>query len=100
MDGRTLTVLNVLDPYNRACLAIRVGRRRKAVNVSDVIEELLMLSQAPNHLRMDNGPGLIDHALRECCTGNGSATAYIPPGSPWENAFVEAYNGRFRDKFL
>jgi len=100
MVGHMLNFLKVIDEFSRVWLAIRLGRHFQAVDVIDTIEELLMLSQAPNHLRMDNGPGLIDHALRECCTGNGSATAYIPPGSPWENAFVEAYNGRFRDKFL
>jgi transposase InsO family protein len=49
---------------------------------------------------MDNGPEFIAHALQEWCTGSGSATEYIPPGSPWENPFVESFNGRFRDEFL
>lgn len=54
----------------------------------------------PTHLRMDNGPEFIAHALQEWCTGSGTGTAYIPPGSPWENPFVESFNGRFRDEFL
>ena len=49
---------------------------------------------------MDNGPEFIAHALQEWCTGSGTGTAYIPPGSPWENPFVESFNGRFRDEFL
>jgi transposase InsO family protein len=76
------------------------GRTLKFLNVIDTIEELLKLYPAPTHLRMDNGPEFIAHALQEWCTGNGSATAYIPPGSPWENPFVESFNGRFRDEFL
>ena len=75
MDGRTLKFLNVVDEYSRVCLAIRVGRRCKAVDVIDAIEELLELYPAPTHLRMDNGPEFIAHALQEWCTGNGSGTA-------------------------
>ena len=100
MDGRTLKFLNVIDEFSRVCLAIRVGRRCKAVDVIHTIEELLKLYPTPTHLRMDNGPEFIAHALQEWCTGNGSATAYIPPGSPWENPFVESFNGRLRDEFL
>jgi putative transposase len=100
MDGRTLKFLNVIDEFSRVCLAIRVGRRCKAVDVIDTIEELLKLYPAPAHLRMDNGPEFIAHALQEWFIGNGSATGYIPPGSPWENPFVESFNCRFRDEFL
>ena len=93
--------VQVDDAYlGRVCLAIRVGRRCKAVDVIDTIEELLKLYPPPTHLRMDNGPELIAHALQEWCTGSGTGTAYIPPGSPWENPFVESFNGRFRDEFL
>jgi transposase InsO family protein len=70
------------------------------VDVIDTIEELLKLYPPPTHLRMDNGPEFIAHALQEWCTGNGSATTYIPPGSPWENPFVESFNSRLRDEFL
>ena len=100
MDGRTLKFLNVVDEFSRVCLAIRVGRRCRALEVIDTIEELLKLYPAPTHLRMDNGPEFIAHALQEWCTGSGSATAYIPPGSPWENPFMESFNSRLRDEFL
>jgi putative transposase len=85
MDVRMLKFLNVLDEYSRVCQAIRVGRRCKAVDVIDTIEELLKLYPAPTHLRMDNGPEFIANALQEWCAGSGCSTAYIPPGSPWEN---------------
>jgi len=100
MDGRRLKFLNVIDEFSRTCLAIRVGRRCKAVDVITTIEQLLSQHPAPTHLRMDNGPEFIANALQEWCMGNGSATAYIPPGSPWENPFVESFNGRLRDEFL
>ena len=100
MDGRTLKFLNVIDEFSRVCLAIRVGRRCKSVDVIDTIEELLKLYPPPTHLRMDNGPEFIAHALQEWCTGSGTGTAYIPPGSPWENGFCESFNGTFRDNLL
>ena len=100
MDGRTLKFLNVVDKFSRVCLAIRIGRLCRAFEVIDTIEKLLKLYPAPTHLRMDNGPEFIAHALQEWCTGSGSGTAYIPPGSPWENPFVESFNSRLRDEFL
>ena len=65
MDGRTLKFLNVIDEYSRLCLAIRVGRRCKAAEVIDTIEELLKLYPPPTHLRMDNRPEFIATALQE-----------------------------------
>jgi transposase InsO family protein len=100
MDGRTLKFLNVVDVFRRVCLAIRVDRRCRAADDIDTIEDLLRLNPPPTHLRMDNGPEFIANALQERCKGSGSSTAYIEPGSPWENPFVESFNSRFRDEFL
>ena len=100
MDGRRLKFLNIVDEYSRLCLVIHISRRCKAIDVIDTIEELLKQYPAPTHLRMDNGPEFIAHALQEWCTGSGSSTVYIAPGSPWENPFVESFNSRFRDEFL
>jgi putative transposase len=65
MDGRRLNLLNIVDEYSRLCLAIRVGRRCKAVDLIDAIEELFKQYPAPTHLRMDNGPEFIAHLLKE-----------------------------------
>jgi len=102
MDGCRLKLLNIVDEYSRLYLAIRVGRRCKTIDVIDTVEELFRQYPAPTHLRMDNGPEFVAHALQEWCTDNGygSGTEYIPPGSPWENPFVESFNRRFRDEFL
>ena len=100
MDERRLRFLNILDEDTRSCPAISVGRRSKAVDVIAAIEELFGQYPVPTHLRRDSGPEFIAHALQEWCMGNESGTAYIPPGSPWENPFVESFKGRFRDKFL
>jgi transposase InsO family protein len=100
MNGRKLKFLNVIDEYSRMALAIRVGRRCKAVDVIDTLEELLSKFPAPTHIRMDNGPEFIALALQEWCVGSGTGTEYIPPGAPWENPFVESFNSRIRDEFL
>ena len=73
MDGRTLKFLNVIDEYSRLCLAIRIGRRCRAAEVIDAIEELLKLYPPPTHVRMDNGPEFNCFAealrLRQCLAG-------------------------------
>ena len=66
----------------------------------DTIEELLKFEPPPTHLRMDNGPEFITNALQEWSAGSGCSAAYISPGSPLENSFVESFNSRFRDEFL
>ena len=100
MDGRRLKFLNIVDEYTRLYLAIHTGGRCKAVDVIDTIDDLLKQYPAPIHLRMDNGPEIIAHALQEWCTDSGTSTASIEPGSPWENPFVESFNSRFRDEVL
>lgn len=99
-DGRRLKLLNIVDEYTREALAMRVGRRCDADTVVSVIESLVAARGAPAHLRMDNGPEMIAWALRDWCRLAGTATAYIEPGSPWENPFVESFNGRVRDELL
>ncbi|QNI66201.1 transposase [Synechococcus sp. BMK-MC-1] len=65
-----------------------------------VLEELTSLYPAPKYIRSDNGPEFIAHALRKWCESSGTSTAYIKPGSPWQNGFSESFNSRFRDEFL
>ena len=99
-DGRRLKFLNVIDEHSRLCLAIRVGGRCKAKDVVEVLEELTSLYPAPAFIRSDKGPEFIAQALRGWCEAVGTTTAFIEPGSPWENGFTESFNGRFRDEFL
>ena len=66
-----------------------------------VLEELTSLYPAPAFIRSDNGPEFLAQALRDWCEASTTtSTAYIAPGSPWENGFAESFNGRFRDEFL
>ena len=99
-DQRRLKMANVVDEFTRECLAIRVGRSCDADQLIDVLEMLVAERGAPDHLRMDNGPEMIAWALRDWCRLSGTTTTYIEPGAPWENPFVESFNGRFRDECL
>jgi putative transposase len=99
-DHRRLKLLNIVDEFTREALAMRVGRTCDADAVVATIETLVAERGRPEHLRMDNGPELIAWALRDWCRLSGTGTIYIEPGSPWENPYVESFNGRVRDELL
>ena len=99
-DRRRLKLCNIVDEHTREALAMRVARNCTADDLVTIIDALVAERGAPTHLRMDNGPELIAWALRDWCRMNGTATSYIEPGSPWENPFVESFNGRVRDELL
>jgi transposase InsO family protein len=99
-DGRSFRMLNVVDEFTRECLAIRVGRRLKAADVIDVLADLFILRGVPGHIRSDNGPEFVATAVRAWISGVGAKTAFIEPGSPWENGYVESFNGKLRDELL
>jgi transposase InsO family protein len=99
-DGRKYRMLNVIDEFTHECLAIRVSRKLKAVDVIDVLSDLFILRGVPAHIRSDNGPEFVAKAVQEWITAVGARTAYIAPGSPWENGFIESFNARLRDELL
>ena len=99
-DGRAFRTLNVLDEFGRECLAIRVKRKLNSVDVIDVLTDLFILRGVPAYIRSDNGPEFIAEAVRSWISAVGAQTAYIEPGSPWENGYVESFNARFRDELL
>ncbi len=91
----------MIDEHSRLCLAIRVGRRCKAKDVVAVREGLTTLYAALAYIRSDIGPEFIAKAIRGWCEARTTtSTAYIAPGSPWENGLAESFKGRFRDEFL
>lgn len=99
-DGRRLKLANIIDEHPREALDIWVDR---SITADDLVERLDLLAAergAPGHLRMDNGPELVAWALKEWCRLRGTGTSYIKPGSPWENPWVESFNGRLRDECL
>ena len=99
-DGRKYRMLNVIDEFTHECLAIRVARKLKAIDVIDVLSDLFILRGIPGHIRSDNGPEFVAKAVQEWITAVGAKTAYIEPGSPWENGYVESFNARLRDELL
>ncbi len=99
-DGRMLKLLNVIDEYSRECLAIDVGRSINADGVVSCLERLVEQRGAPVYVRFDHGPEFIAYAMADWCRFNGTDTVFIDPGSPWQNAWIESFNGRLRDEFL
>jgi putative transposase len=100
-DGRLLKLLNVVDEYTREALAIVVGRRIDADATVDVLAQIVAdRGTAPGCIRCDNGPELTANALRDWCRFSGAGSSYIEPGAPWENPYVESFNGRLRDELL
>jgi putative transposase len=99
-DGRVLKLLHVVDEFTREALEILVARRIDADATVAVLERLVGERGAPEHVRCDNGPELTGHALRDWCRFARAETAFIEPGSPWQNPYVESFGARVRDELL
>ena len=84
-DGRASRMLNVLDEFTRESLAIRVRRKLSSIDVIDVLTDLFILRGIPGYIRSDNGPEFVAEAVRRWVAAVGARTAFIEPGSPWEN---------------
>ena len=95
-----LKLLNVIDEYTRECLAIVVERSIDADGVVECLDRIAADRGAPRYLRFDNGPEFIAVAVADWCRFNFTDTVFIDPGSPWQNAWIESFNGRLRDEFL
>ena len=93
-------LLNVLDEFTRESLAIRVRRKLSSIDVIDVLTDLFILRGIPAWIRSDNGPEFVAEAVRRWVAAVGAKTAFIEPGSPWENGYIESFNARLRDELL
>jgi putative transposase len=93
-------MLNLIDEFTRECLAIRIDRRLRSTDVIDVLSDQFILRGVPDHIRSDNGPEFVANAVREWIAAVGARTAYIEPGSPWENGYCESFNAKLRDELL
>ncbi len=82
------------------CIAVRIERKLKSIDVIAVLASLFITRGVPEHIRLDHGPEFITAAVQEWIAAVGAKTAYIAPGSPWENGFVESFNTRLRDELL
>jgi len=99
-DGRALKLLNIVDEFTRESLVMLVARSIDADMVVATLERLVAERGAPELLRMDNGPEMTAYALRDWCVLSKTGTAFIEPGSPWQNPFVESFHARVRDELL
>ncbi len=99
-DGRAFRLLSIVDEYTRECLAIDVARRMNHRDVLERLAELFVERGVPQSLRSDNGPEFTAQAIRDWLKAIGVRTLYIEPGSPWENGYVESFNGKLRDELL
>jgi len=99
-DGKPLKLLPLLDEFTRECLSIDVQRSITARDVISTLEYLFAVRGAPQYLRSDNGPEFIADTIKSWLARSGVGTLYIEKGSPWENAYSESFNSRFRNEFL
>jgi transposase InsO family protein len=99
-NGRQIRMLTVIDEYTRKCLSIRVDYRLKSDDVLDVLSTLFLTQGIPEYIRSDNGSEFTAQVLQDWLRGLDVKTAYIEPGSPWENGFNERFNGSLRDECL
>jgi len=99
-EGRPLKFLNVVDEYTRECLAIKVDRRQTSRDVLRTLAQLMLKHGVPEHIRSDNGPEFVAKAVRQWLSRLGVKTLFIEPGSPWENGYIESFNGKLRDEIL
>ena len=99
-NGKAFRILVILDEYTRECLAMLVARHITSQDVIDQLYELFLLRGVPEHIRSDNGPEFTAKAIRKWLNHVGVKTLFIEPGSPWENGYVESFNGKLRDELL
>ena len=99
-DGRPLRLLVIVDEHTRECLSIDVARRLNSEDVLERLAWLFVMRGVPEHIRSDNGPEFTAEAVRSWLKRVGVRTLFIEPGSPWENGYVESFNGKLRDELL
>jgi len=99
-DGRSFRILTVMDEYTRECLATLVNRRITSPDVIDQLFHLFLFRGIPEHIRSDNGPEFTAREIRKWLNRLGVKTLFIEPGSPWENGYIESFNGKLRDELL
>ncbi len=100
-DGRILKLLHVVDEFTREALAVECRRRIDSEHTVAVLDRLVAArGRSPKFIRCDNGPELTANALKDWCRFSHTGSAYIEPGSPWQNAYVESFGSRIRDELL
>ena len=99
-DGRAVRMLVIVDEFTRECLSIDVARSLSSDDVLERLTWLMVTRGVPDHIRSDNGPEFTAKVVRAWLARVGVRTLFIEPGSPWENGYVESFNGKLRDELL
>lgn len=99
-DGRAFRILAIIDEYTRECLSLDVARSLRSGDVLDRLESLFVQRGTPQYIRSDNGPEFTAKAVRSWLAQLEVQPLFIEPGSPWENGYVESFNGKLRDELL
>jgi transposase InsO family protein len=99
-DGCSLRLLTLIDEHTRQCLAIRVERYLKGLDVIDTLSDAMLVHGVPEHIRSDNGPEMTSKLMGGWLEQVGARTLFIEPGSPWKNGYNESFNGKLRDECL
>jgi putative transposase len=99
-NGRAFKILNIIDEYTRVSVGIKVERKIRARDVIDKLYNLFIFRGIPEHIRSDNGPEFTARAVRKWLKELGVRTLFIEKGSPWENGYIESFNGKMRDELL
>jgi putative transposase len=99
-DGRPFKVFSMCDEFTRESVGGKVARSITADDVVVILDSAAGQRGVPKFIRCDNGPEFIAAAIRDWCRFSGAGAAYIDPGSPWQNPFVESFNSRARDELF
>ena len=99
-NGKAIRMLTIMDEHSRECLAIKVGRKLSSYDVIEQLADLMVERGTPDFIRSDNGPEFTADVIRGWLGRLGVKTLFIEPGSPWENGYIESFNGKLRDELL
>jgi putative transposase len=99
-DGRAFRMLTIVDEFSRECLAIDVARKQSSEDVLERLSDLFVRRGVPDYIRSDNGPEFAAKRVKDWLERVEVKTLFIEPGSPWENGYVESFNGKLRDELL
>jgi putative transposase len=99
-NGRAFKILNIIDEYTRENIGGKEDRKIKSQDVIDKLYNLFLLRGIPEHIRSDNGPEFTARKVRNWLSQLGVKTLFIEKGSPWENGYIESFNGKMRDELL
>ena len=98
--GRRFRALTVMDLFTRECLAIKLGQSIRGEDVAGVLDRLVVLHGPPKRIQTDNGSEFISKALDRWAYIHNVSLDFSRRGKPTDNAFIESFNGSFRDECL